>query len=1000
MKRLCFLLILFLVTVSGYSQQWELLTPFNTSDIGRNCSFIDEQTGYVVIQAAGDVLRTTDGGTVWERIWTPGISTNLYDVEMVSQDSVFTCGVSGEIFRTIDGGNSWNEMTTPTNEYLYALEFIDQNVGFSCGFNGVILKTVDGGTTWELKESNTINRLYDIEFVNENVGYACGWNSTVVKTVDAGETWEAIDTEAGVALFNCHFTSEETGYACGWSQTIVKTSDGGETWVNQHTGSNTLHFIEFKDENNGWAAGDWGNFVTTSNGGATWTSSSETGGYEIWGGQYLDDGFAVMVGKGCVFKSSNGGSNWDIIKNGVPNAKYNALYFHDDMNGSAAGSTGITGEGSNQSGIVKTENGGLTWDIQQQGFSGGWWDLHFWDQDHGTAIGGINFTSTDNGGDNWNSTTLPMDLTGVGTWWFDDNNGLVGGSGLFNGVCRTENGGSSYECEENMSGSDFFFLDDDFGFAVSDGGTENVWKTENGGETWETLPTGHYASKNSVFFLNENLGWIGGNNGVILKTIDGGENWDMYWAGTTVVGIHFYDENIGFCVDQGAYVYSTDDGGETWSFFLGDTFTMPPVMEGVFTENYLYIGCWSGDIYRCELGCGSILPAQITGSNEWCEGEVGIIAANSSAPISGFEWTLPEGWTTEEDDAVIEIIAGSQDGLIELTVTNACGLSAESMFEVFVTPVVNDIEEIIGSESLCQNVETFLSIETEINADEYDWSYPGSWSALEYGDSLLVIPDVAGWISIQTSNECSQSNELFQYYEVSESPDVDYQLMEEEFCPDVVINLSGATPEGGTYTVNGIESDFIDPSEVDFGWQEVVYTFTNEEGCSGLATDSIFLLNPNIESGLIIGDTVICQGEITEFVVDGFEGANTIEWVFPEDWMATFEENTLTVANPSSSGDIMAMANGFCGSSLSENLFINVQSIPSPPVIISADSIWCADQTGSIEFDVIEQSATSFSNPSGLDLEIVSDNQIEYSGEAGEYWFEIISENFCGSSQI
>ena len=91
-----------LIALTSQAQRWELLTPMNVDDIVRSCSFLDEQNGYSVLQSAGTVLKTTDGGQSWSRPWTPGMSPNLYDVEMVSIDTVFTAGVRclGAIFGT------------------------------------------------------------------------------------------------------------------------------------------------------------------------------------------------------------------------------------------------------------------------------------------------------------------------------------------------------------------------------------------------------------------------------------------------------------------------------------------------------------------------------------------------------------------------------------------------------------------------------------------------------------------------------------------------------------------------------------------------------------------------------------------------------------------------------------------------------------------------------------------------------------------------------------
>ena len=45
---------------------------------------------------------------------------------------------------------------------------------------------------------------------------------------------------------------------------------------------------------------------------------------------------------------------------------------------------------------------------------------------------------------------------------------------------------------------------------------------------WEILNEGFKGSINTIDFVNENVGWIAGSNGTLVKTIDGGENWNYY----------------------------------------------------------------------------------------------------------------------------------------------------------------------------------------------------------------------------------------------------------------------------------------------------------------------------------------------------------------------------------------------------------------------------------------------------------------------------------------
>ena len=65
--------------------------------------------------------------------------------------------------------------------------------------------------------------------------------------------------------------------------------------------------------------------------------------------------------------------------------------------------------------------------------------------------------------------------------------------------------------------NDVYFLDSSTGFAVGYCGT--IIKTMNGGEDWEVLNSGVFDDFYGVFFANYNYGMAVGTNGVIIKTI-------------------------------------------------------------------------------------------------------------------------------------------------------------------------------------------------------------------------------------------------------------------------------------------------------------------------------------------------------------------------------------------------------------------------------------------------------------------------------------------------
>lgn len=97
-----------------------------------------------------------------------------------------------------------------------------------------------------------------------------------------------------------------------------------------------------------------------------------------------------------------------------------------------------------------------------------------------------------------------------------------------------------------------------------------VHRTASGGKTWEalpaTLPRNDYET---VFFLDDSLGWLAGNYGHFAGTQDGGRAWTVknLPARVRVARIQFVNPTCGWLQTHYASeggVLSTRDGGLTW----------------------------------------------------------------------------------------------------------------------------------------------------------------------------------------------------------------------------------------------------------------------------------------------------------------------------------------------------------------------------------------------------------------------------------------------------
>jgi photosystem II stability/assembly factor-like uncharacterized protein len=114
------------------------------------------------------------------------------------------------------------------------------------------------------------------------------------------------------------------------------------------------------------------------------------------------------------------------------------------------------------------------------------------------------------------------------------------------------------------------FYDDTIGFVTGQYGT--VLKTVNAGETWGYKATNVNSTLRSIFtsremFFNTNYVWAAGDDGTILKSTDFGDHWNQQTSGvtTTLRKIAFVDSLHGFAFGDAGVILTTTDGGDSWS---------------------------------------------------------------------------------------------------------------------------------------------------------------------------------------------------------------------------------------------------------------------------------------------------------------------------------------------------------------------------------------------------------------------------------------------------
>lgn len=118
--------------------------------------------------------------------------------------------------------------------------------------------------------------------------------------------------------------------------------------------------------------------------------------------------------------------------------------------------------------------------------------------------------------------------------------------------------------------TDVFFLNESVGYVVGEDGL--IQKTIDAGKNWTSQESGTILNLTSVSFINENIGFAAGESSVLLKTTDGGLNWTKEFKSdiNKFFDIHFFDENNGIAIlmtmEFELSAATTNNGGDTWEY--------------------------------------------------------------------------------------------------------------------------------------------------------------------------------------------------------------------------------------------------------------------------------------------------------------------------------------------------------------------------------------------------------------------------------------------------
>ncbi len=294
-------------------------------------------------------------------------------------------------------------------------------------------------------------------------------------------------------------------------------------WYNFSSGTTkNLKDIIFTSPNNGYILADSGIILKTENSGSAWNVLPIQIPGEFSSFSFPSNSTGFVVGSQIILKTINGGINWSIAKSEI-NSMFNSSFFTSQDIGFVVGGKADSDNGC----IFKTIDGGNTWIDLSNKISTNWlYSVYFVNTNIGYAVGDYGqVLKTINSGDTWSKVNSDSSLVFTSVYFIDSENGYVAGgtkaweAGI---ILKTTDGGKTWTKIQTGTRhvNSLFFNSNSKGYAISCDANQDgiIINTIDGGLTWSVTNLNFINGMLSkIFFINENTGYVIGENGMIMK---------------------------------------------------------------------------------------------------------------------------------------------------------------------------------------------------------------------------------------------------------------------------------------------------------------------------------------------------------------------------------------------------------------------------------------------------------------------------------------------------
>jgi photosystem II stability/assembly factor-like uncharacterized protein len=535
-----------------------------------------QETLFVGLKNSGKVLRSDNGGTVWDTTGQLGGVASVYALLRCSTGAFLaaTGNNNGDVFQAVWNSNeggavlpgpTWANGTTVHGNTFYCCTDFDTSE---------LWKSSDTGRTWTRVNRNFPGTMaYDVFWDQETMYVGLNNSRGVWRSTNAGVSWDSTAIPGGISDVYCFLKPQGRDFLIGTGNTYgdvfqacYSTFVGGSVisgpnWANGMTShANTLFSTTNFDTSEIWKSSDTGrtwtrinqNFPGTvaydvfwdqetmyvglnnsrgvwrsTNAGVSWDSTAKPGG--------ISDIYCFLKPQGRDFLIGTGNTYGDIFQacysTYIGGGVMSGPRWTNDMTAHAGTLFACTDFDTAE--LWKSTDTGHTWTRVDHNFPGTQVRAMHWDGD--TAYVGMNNSQgvqrSNDGGTTWLNTVKPPDASDVYAFCQPDTGEFVVGTGNTNGdvfkaVFMSEVGGAE------LAGANWVHAAGAQGdelWAAAGTDTGQVWRWTPSPDTWRKTASPPANNILAIEPVGQNIYAGTDDSGKVYVSYDSGSTWLRTW---------------------------------------------------------------------------------------------------------------------------------------------------------------------------------------------------------------------------------------------------------------------------------------------------------------------------------------------------------------------------------------------------------------------------------------------------------------------------------------